>query len=520
MSGSNQATNLTGMLNQIGSQLGKERDISGLTRNIQNMSRPSGMFGGPEPGTDEYDQQLMNWQTKMGRPQEAAVTQAAMKQRQANALEAKAAATTAGDNAFVKSLALASANLEAAATSEDPTAYTQALAEYNKVASTAATTGQFDAVRTNGTQVDRFNTNAKEGANKRDHDAYSNVKARQKAINQIPPERRTPQQVAELEQIGNRVAELEAKNPEAVNKYYDNLNKKLDAEGKQTAAAREAGEEKAVAEGLKLLVEGKSGKEIQDVLADKYGAVASEAIKVITDAVDSREKWGQKDNEIAYVTAGAADLKLEVEKLRKAGDEASTNLADALDVSINLAESQKAGLPKTAVANIENAQNMLTAHLSGMALSRKKAEYQVAAEEAGVANRARGQATPENLGQAYSFLEAKNASFFGGYDPTKDTTTMNVLASDFHLVELGLLEHTTFEWDGEGPLIRDGEFVTRSGKSVAEAAANARNLTAQNKINAVNPQTTVNTRRNQKEQAETDSKTTVIGNVTITEKPQ
>ena len=43
MSGSNQATNLTGMLNQIGQQLGKERDISGLTRNIQNMSRPSGI---------------------------------------------------------------------------------------------------------------------------------------------------------------------------------------------------------------------------------------------------------------------------------------------------------------------------------------------------------------------------------------------------------------------------------------------------------------------------------------------
>jgi len=82
MSGSNQATNLTGMLNQIGQQLGKDRDISSLTRGIENMSRPSGMFGGPQPGEDGYYEQLANWQTQMGRPQEAAVTANLMQQEQ------------------------------------------------------------------------------------------------------------------------------------------------------------------------------------------------------------------------------------------------------------------------------------------------------------------------------------------------------------------------------------------------------------------------------------------------------
>lgn len=557
MSGSNQATNLTGMLNQIGQQLGKERDISGLTRNIQNMSRPSGiteeeakrreiekaatpssssspspspspspssggMFGGlmqsvgqaPVRGTDAYDQKLMNWQTKMGRTQEAAVTQAAMKQRQAQQLSKIEAAKTAGDNAFAKSVAIASANLQQAANSGDEGAYTQAMAEYNDVIRTAETEKQFDMVRANGTQVNQFTTNMQSGIDRRDQAAYGNVKKRQKALNQIPPERRTPQQVKELGQLENRLAELEAKNPKAVDKYYESLNTQLDAEGKQKAADIARGEEEAVAEGLKLLVEGKSGKDIQDELAEKYGSMATEAIAVITDALDAREKWGKKANEVAYVTAGAEGLRLEVAKLREAGDEASSNLADALEVSINLADSQKAGLPKTAVANIENAQNMLTAHLSGLALSKAKAENEVAADEASQANRARGQATEEHVDQAFDILEGLNASWLNGYDPLDDPTTLNVMASDLRLLELGLLEHTVFEWNGAGtaPIVRDGKMVTRSGMSVAEAAASARQWATQQTLNAANnrnvsreqsQEQSATTRRDRQDQANT-----------------
>lgn len=505
MSGSNQATNLTGMLNQIGTQLGKERDISGLTRNIQNMSRPSGMLGGPEPGTDEYDQQLMNWQTKMGRPQEAAVTQAAMKQRQANALAAKQAATTAGDNAFAQSLSIASSNLATAASSGDPTAYVQAQAEYNKVAGTAATTGQFSAVRDNGTQVERFNKAATAKANEKDYSAYSNVKDRAKQIQNIPPERRTEKQVAELGQLENRLAQIEEQNPTAVEQYYKTLNTRLDAEGKQKSADIAAGEEEAVAKGLELLVAGKSGKEIQEKLAEEYGSMATEAISVITDALNAREKWAQTDGEVAYVTAGVAGMEDEVKKLREAGDEASSNLADALEVSINLANSQKAGLPKTAVANINNAQNMLTAHLSGLALSRSKAEYEAAAAEAGRANAARAQATQENLDQAFTFLNEVKGGFGTGYNPMMDATTMNVLASDYHLVGLGFGSETVFEFDGNNPVIRDGELATKSGMSVAEAAANARHLTTQQKLDAVNPSQpqAATTRRSRQEEANT-----------------
>ena len=108
MAGTNQASNLGGMLSQIGQTLGRERDISSLTRGIQNMSRPSGMFGGPKPGTDEYDQQLANWQNRMGRPQEAAVTASMMGERRVREAAAAKADKQAQTDAF--SMEVASLN--------------------------------------------------------------------------------------------------------------------------------------------------------------------------------------------------------------------------------------------------------------------------------------------------------------------------------------------------------------------------------------------------------------------------
>lgn len=67
MAGSNQATNLSGMLTQMGQTLGRDRDISSITRGIENMSRPDSTGEGGMLA-------LADWQTRMGRAQEAAVT--------------------------------------------------------------------------------------------------------------------------------------------------------------------------------------------------------------------------------------------------------------------------------------------------------------------------------------------------------------------------------------------------------------------------------------------------------------
>lgn len=67
MAGNNQATNLSGMLTQMGQTLGRDRDISSITRGIENMSRPDSTSEGGMLA-------LADWQTRMGRAQEAAVT--------------------------------------------------------------------------------------------------------------------------------------------------------------------------------------------------------------------------------------------------------------------------------------------------------------------------------------------------------------------------------------------------------------------------------------------------------------
>lgn len=152
MAGSNQATNLTGMLSQIGDTLGRERDISSLTRGIENMSRPSGMFGGPAPGTAEYDQQLVNWQTKMGRPEEARATAAMAQEKRLRAEAAATAAENSADSAYVsrhtelyrgRDQAIAAAEA-AAPNSTEYRAALQRVAEYDQqlAASGAQTSSQ------------------------------------------------------------------------------------------------------------------------------------------------------------------------------------------------------------------------------------------------------------------------------------------------------------------------------------------------------------------------------------------
>lgn len=94
MAGSNQASNLTGMLSQIGDTLGRDRDISGLTRNIENMSRPS--IGADGEGM----LRLADWQNQMGRAQEAAVTSRMMADQQTAVTAQQTAARKAAVDAY------------------------------------------------------------------------------------------------------------------------------------------------------------------------------------------------------------------------------------------------------------------------------------------------------------------------------------------------------------------------------------------------------------------------------------
>lgn len=66
MAGTNQAVNLTGMLSQIGSTLSKGVDISPLTSNIENMSRPKLDMNNPD-SLERYAQ----WAESTGKRQEA-----------------------------------------------------------------------------------------------------------------------------------------------------------------------------------------------------------------------------------------------------------------------------------------------------------------------------------------------------------------------------------------------------------------------------------------------------------------
>jgi hypothetical protein len=66
MAGTNQAVNLTGMLSQIGSTLGKGIDASPLTDNIKNMSRPKLDMNNPD-SLERYAQ----WAESTGKRQEA-----------------------------------------------------------------------------------------------------------------------------------------------------------------------------------------------------------------------------------------------------------------------------------------------------------------------------------------------------------------------------------------------------------------------------------------------------------------
>lgn len=69
MAGTNQAVNLGGMLSQIGNTLSSGYNADGLTRNIENMSRPD-----VAPDDIEGKRRLMDWQQQMGREEAARTT--------------------------------------------------------------------------------------------------------------------------------------------------------------------------------------------------------------------------------------------------------------------------------------------------------------------------------------------------------------------------------------------------------------------------------------------------------------
>ena len=87
MAGSDQSKNLGGMLSQMGSTLGRAPDISQLTKNITNTTRPN-----VDPTDIKGMMQLQNWQQQVGREDAARTTQAGIGQlRAAGAKQAEAA---------------------------------------------------------------------------------------------------------------------------------------------------------------------------------------------------------------------------------------------------------------------------------------------------------------------------------------------------------------------------------------------------------------------------------------------
>ena len=100
MAGTNQAANLTGMLNQIGSKLGEERDISHFTRNIEDTFRPN-----YDTSTQEGMLAEGAYQAKMGRAPEAQAMAALAQQQRAKAKAEAEQATLAADQAQFSNLA-------------------------------------------------------------------------------------------------------------------------------------------------------------------------------------------------------------------------------------------------------------------------------------------------------------------------------------------------------------------------------------------------------------------------------
>lgn len=131
MAGSNQAMNLTGMLSQIGGTLGS--DIAGqdlMVRNIQNAGRPN-----VDLNTEKGMMQLMDWQLKNGRTQEANVTGGLLKNQQT--LSDAAAGEEAGAT-WLQQVGEAAARVERERQGGAGTAGLQkAVTEYNRVFSSA-----------------------------------------------------------------------------------------------------------------------------------------------------------------------------------------------------------------------------------------------------------------------------------------------------------------------------------------------------------------------------------------------
>ena len=131
MSGSNQAMNLTGMLSQIGGTLGSEiggQDL--MVRNIQNAGRPN-----VDLGTEKGMMQLMDWQLKNGRTQEANATGGLLKNQQT--LSNAAAGEEAGAT-WLQQVGEAAARVERERQGGAGTAGLQkAVTDYNKVYASA-----------------------------------------------------------------------------------------------------------------------------------------------------------------------------------------------------------------------------------------------------------------------------------------------------------------------------------------------------------------------------------------------
>jgi hypothetical protein len=136
MSGSNQSSNLTGMMSQMGGVLATQGDTyrDDMKRNIQNISRPQ-----VKPGDEEGMMRMSNWANKMGRNDEAKNYQ---KQAETISTNKTAASLAQQEAGFVQSIREAGSTIQGFVDQGKTKEAQQGLAGLQQAALGAQTEGQ------------------------------------------------------------------------------------------------------------------------------------------------------------------------------------------------------------------------------------------------------------------------------------------------------------------------------------------------------------------------------------------
>ena len=450
MAGSNQATNLTGMLNQIGNTLGRERDISSLTRGIENMSRPSGMFGGPAPGTDEYDEQLTNWQTKMGRTQEAAVTQANLKQRQAAETARVANAIAAGERADELLLDSTAAQaekgyalMEQAAIDQDEGMWREGFNIVNDLKKNSSTVGQSNYYKAQQPRIDNTRTAIATSKTERDVQALNNIDKELAKINRVPEEQLTEEERGIRDSYEKQKTEIISRNPKAQKAAIELAIAEHDLSSKRGAAVTATNERNASQDVQKMILDGKSYEQVAQSITDKYPGYGEAALTQAKEMFDTRDKWRKEEGAETYVAAAIETFEADIKKLRESGN---PEIADTLSSAIANAKTQIVDAPLTAMATIEKAHGALTNYRIQDKLKTDEQARAADAENVRQARAARAKVDNEAVDLLIDKLDDMQPGWWDNQVEGIGVAEQKILAGDLAAITEGYPDQTIFKW--------------------------------------------------------------------------